>query len=72
MQLRACKFFKTTIWTRPTGSCNFVVFEKFTRTSFHQIALEVMLLPIRIYIYIYIYYYHSTIVSIVLVLYRLL
>ena len=57
--MTSSKFFKTTMWTRSTGSCNFVVFEKFTLTCLHQIALEVILLPIRIYIYIY----HSAIVS---------
>ena len=31
-----------------TGSCNFVVFEKFTRAYLHQTALEIMLLPILI------------------------
>ena len=28
----------------PTGSCNFVIFEKFTRVYLHQIALEIVLL----------------------------
>ena len=32
--------------TRLTGSCNCVVFEKFTRAYWHQIALEIILLPI--------------------------
>ena len=31
-----------------TVSCNFVVFEKFTRAYLHQIALEIMLLPVLI------------------------
>ena len=31
-----------------TVSCNFVVFEKFTRVYLHQIALEIMLLPVPI------------------------
>ena len=31
-----------------TVSCNFVVFEKFTRAYLHQIALEIMLLPVPI------------------------
>ena len=30
------------------GSCNFVVFGKFTRAYKHQIALEIMFLPILI------------------------
>ena len=68
MQLSLYKFFKTAIWTRPTSSCNFVVFEKFTRTCLHLISLEVILLPLRMYIY----YYQSTIVNIILVLYGLL
>ena len=34
--------------TRPTGSLNFVVFENFTRAYLHQIAPEIMLLPILI------------------------
>ena len=29
-----------------TGSCNFVVFEKFTCAYWHRIAWEIMLLPI--------------------------
>ena len=36
-------FLKTTTCTLPMGSCNFVIFEKFTRAYLHQIALEIML-----------------------------
>ena len=39
--------FRTTNCTRPRGSCNFVVFEKFTRAYQHQISLEIMLLPVH-------------------------
>ena len=42
------KFSKTTNCTCPTDSCNFVVFEKFTRGHLHQIAFEIMLLAILI------------------------
>ena len=37
--------FQTTNCTCPTGSCNFFVFEKYTRAYLHQIALEIMSLP---------------------------
>ena len=33
---------KTTNRTRPTGSCNFVIIEKFTRAYYHQIAREII------------------------------
>ena len=39
-------FSKITSNTRPTGSCNFVFFEKFFRAYQHQIAIEIMLFPI--------------------------
>ena len=31
------------------GSCNFVVFEKFTRVYLHQVSLEVMLFPTQVF-----------------------
>ena len=34
--------------TLPTGSYNFVTFEKFTRAYLHQIALEIVLEPVQI------------------------
>ena len=34
--------------TLPTGSYNFVIFEKFTRAYLHQIALEIVLEPVQI------------------------
>ena len=37
--------FQTTNCTCPTGSCSFVVFEKYTRAYLHQIALKIMSLP---------------------------
>ena len=33
---------KTTNRTCPTGSCNFVIIEKFTRAYYHQIAREII------------------------------
>ena len=36
---------KTTDRIHPTGSCDFVAFKKFTRAYWHQIALEIMFLP---------------------------
>ena len=33
---------KTTNLTCPTGSCNFVIIEKFTRAYYHQIAREII------------------------------
>ena len=44
--ISTCKFSKTTNCTCPTSLCNFVVFEKLTYAYWHQIALEMMLLPI--------------------------
>ena len=42
--------------TLPTGSCNFVIFEKFTRAYLHQIALEIVLYICSCYIYVHINY----------------
>ena len=36
---------KTTDRIHPTGSCDFVAFKKFTHAYWHQIALEIMFLP---------------------------
>ena len=50
MQIGVCKpykFSKTTNYIRPTGSRNFVIFEKwtrFTRAYQHQIVREILLL----------------------------
>ena len=44
--ISTCKFSKTTNCTCPMSLCNFVVFEKLTYAYWHQIALEMMLLPI--------------------------
>ena len=41
-------FSKTTNCTRPTGSCNFFSFKKFTRAYLFQIALEINWLPTQI------------------------
>ena len=38
---------KTTDCIHPTGSCDFVAFKKFTRAYWHQIALEIMFLPVQ-------------------------
>ena len=54
MQIGVCKpykFSKTTNYIRPTGSRNFVIFEKlsrFTRAYQHQIVREILLLLILI------------------------
>ena len=44
--ISTCKFSKTTNCTCPMSLCNFIVFEKLTYAYWHQIALEMMLLPI--------------------------